>query len=250
MSLAKYPAVLSEDETLDLILSGRSIARYGDGELRIADHICNIKNQIADPKLTKRLAEILHDSGDCLVGVPNIEAVSERNPDRQKVEYWGRYYLWTPRLFSNRKYVSAFITRPDSAPWINTPDYWDRMATLWKGRDVCVVRGSGKSFSAADLVGARTVTEIIAPRGQQNGHEYLPGSWFDYDAIMERIISVKPKRVLLGLGPSATVMAVDLCARGIHALDLGHAAMFLRKFRKGEPTVVTEEDKAVDKVPA
>jgi hypothetical protein len=31
-----YPRVLSEDETLDAALAGRSLARYGDGELRIA----------------------------------------------------------------------------------------------------------------------------------------------------------------------------------------------------------------------
>lgn len=249
MSVPSYPAVISEDQTLDLILSGRSIARYGDGEFRMADHVCSIKNQTANPQLTDRLGEILKNSGECLVGIPNIYEVIAANPDGEKVEYWTKY-LWARSLLVSRQYVSAFISRPDSAPWINTAAYWNRMAELWRGQDVTVVRGSGKSFTAADLEGARTVTEVIAPRGQQIGKDYVPGSWFDYDAIMDRILSGNPKRVLLGLGPTATVMAVDLCARGIHALDLGHAAMFLRKFKKGQPASVTAADKAVDKVPA
>lgn len=240
MSLAKYPSVVSEEKTLDLILSGRSIARYGDGELRIADHLATIKNQNADETLTARLKAILKDSGDCLVGIPNIYRVIEENPDGQKVDYWTRY-LWTRTLLTDRKYVSAFITRPDSAPWINTAGYYDKVATLWRGQDVCVVRGSGKSLSASDLDGARTVTEIICARNS---------AFTDYAGILERILSVNPKRVLLGLGPTATVLAVDLCAKGIHALDLGHLAMFMRKFRKGEAAVVTDEDKAVDRVPA
>lgn len=240
MSVKKYPSVMSEEKTLDLILKGRSIARYGDGEFRIADHVTTIKNQNADAKLTERLAHILQDSGECLVGIPNIYRVIESNPDGQKVEYWTKY-LWARSLLADRQYVSAFISRPDSAPWINTADYWAKVETLWKGQDVCVVRGSGKSLTTADLNGARTVTEILCPRNS---------AFSEYDSILDRILSVKPKRVLLGLGPTATVLAVDLCAKGIHAIDLGHLAMFMRKFRKGEPAIVTEEDKAVDKVPA
>lgn len=236
----KYPSVVSEHKTLDLILKGHSIARYGDGELRIADHVTTIKNQNADPRLTERLAQILHDSGECLVGIPNIHSVISEQVSDQKVEYWTKYLAYR-HLLVDRPYVSAFITRPDSAPWINTAEYWAEVETLWKGLDVTVVRGSGKSLTTADLNGARTVTEIICARNS---------AFTDYDAILDRIVSVKPKRVLIGLGPTATVLAVDLCARGIHAIDLGHLGMFLRKFRRGDPAVVTEEDKAVDKVPA
>jgi hypothetical protein len=38
-------------------------------------------------------------------------------------------------------------------------------------------------------------------------------------------------------------MAVDLCAIGIQAIDLGHIGLFLRKHRRGEPMVVTQADK-------
>lgn len=236
----KYPRTVSEEKTLDLILQGRSIARYGDGELKMAEHVCGIKSQNPHPKLTARLADILHDSGECLVGIPNIHAVLNAHVSDQKVQHWVRYMSFRT-LLSDRQYVSAFITRPDSAPWINTAEYWGRVELLWRKRDICVVRGSGKSLTTADLNGARTVTEIICPKNS---------AFSEYDSILDRILSVKPQRVLIGLGPTATLLAVDLCAKGIHAIDLGHLAMFLRKFRKGEPPVVTEADKAVDKVPA
>ena len=50
--------------------------------------------------------------------------------------------------------------------------------------------------------------------------------------------------VLLCLGPTATVLAVDLCARGVHAVDLGHLGMFWKKRLRGLPMWVTPEDKA------
>lgn len=240
MGLLKYPSVTSEEKTLDLILKGHSIARYGDGELKMAEHVCGIKSQNPDPVLTERLRSILIESGSCLVGIPNIHAVLNAHVSDQKVQHWARYMSFRT-LLANREYVSAFITRPDSAPWINTADYWAKVETLWQGRDICVVRGSGKSLTTADLNGARTVTEIVCPRNS---------AFSEYASIMDRILSVKPKRVLIGLGPTATLLAVDLCAKGIHAVDLGHLAMFLRKFRKGEPAVVTDEDKAVDRVSA
>jgi hypothetical protein len=52
-----------------------------------------------------------------------------------------------------------------------------------------------------------------------------------------------PDRALLCCGATATVLAVDLSARGVHAIDLGHAGMFLRKWRRGDPVQVTDADR-------
>lgn len=222
-----YPQVLSEIATLERVIAGASLSRYGDGELRQADRVCNIKPQTADPALTARLRAILHDSGDCLVGIPNIHA---RGP---KDLHWQTYKGYA-RLLSDRVYGSAFISRPDSAPWINTPEYWDLMWSLWRDRDVTLVRGAQKSLTKEFLIdqGARTVHEVLCK--PQN-------AWADYDAIMAEIGT--PERVLLCLGPTASVMAVDLCAKGVHAIDLGHVGMFAKKRTRGEPMVRTDADK-------
>ncbi len=221
-----YPAVLSERNTLELVVAGRSIARYGDGEFKIC-HGEGAKAQAKDPVLTERMKSILHESGDCLVGIPNIRS------DTPKAEFWGQYMRFASYLKPDREYVSSFITRPDSAPWIDTDEDWSLVESLWVGKDVTLVRGSGKSLVAADLVGANSVTEIMAPRQH---------AWFDYDKIMAQIGT--PERAILCLGPCATVMAVDLCAKGVHAIDFGHGGMFLRKHRRGEPMWLSKEDKA------
>lgn len=235
-----YPTVLGEFDTLAAVVSGRSIARYGDGEFKMAAHGAGIKSQVANTMLSRRLKQILHDSGECLVGIPNIKDCIEKNPNLDKVEFWLKQRgFWN--LLADREYVSSFITRPDSAPWIDTDDYWALLETLWRGLDVTLVRGSGKSFTAERLMaaGAKSVCEIQAPRQH---------AWAEYDSLLKRI--GRPKRALLCLGPTATVMAVDLCARGVHAIDLGHLGMFHKKRVANEPLVVTDEDKAVDQVPA
>jgi len=220
-----YPNVLDEHATLALVVGGRSLARYGDGEFKLCADGAGIKSQIGHPALAGRLRSILRESGDCLVGIPNIRS------DTPKAQFWGKH-MAASRFLVDRPYASSFITRPDSAPWINTDAYWQQLESLWVDQDVTLVRGSTKSLTGEDLVGA-TVTEIICPRQH---------AWVDYASILERIGT--PKRVLICLGPTATVMAVDLCARGVHAIDLGHVGMFLRKRRRGEPMWVSDKDKA------
>lgn len=227
--MSSYPQVLGEYETLKAVVDGRSLARYGDGEFKMASHDAGIKSQNSDPQLSERLRQILHKSGDCMVGIPNIRS------NTPKAEFWGKHMKYG-RLLANRPYVSSFITRPDSAPWINTKKYWALLESLWVGQDVTVVRGSGKSLAPSDLIGAREVTDILCRKQH---------AWQDYDEIVERV--GRPARAIICLGPTATVLAVDLCKKGVHAIDLGHAAIFLRKYRRGEPMAVTDEDKSVDR---
>ncbi len=223
--MATYPQVLNESDTLDRVLAGASLARYGDGEFKMCRG-AGIKSQDGHPELSRRLVEILKSSGQCLVGIPNIRS------DTPKAEFWGKFMRYAPFL-AQRPYVSSFVTRPDSAPWINTDDYWQRLESLWVGQDVTLVRGSSKSLTAEDLIGAGTITEIIAPRQH---------AFASYDELLKRIGT--PKRALLCLGPTATVMAVDLCKKGVHAIDLGHVGMFVRKHRRGEEMWLSKDDKA------
>lgn len=241
--LSHYPTVVTEMDTLHLVLQGRSIARYGDGEFKMAAGHTGIKSQMADPQLTLRLRSILQYSGECLVGIPNIKQCVAENPNPDKVEFWLKHRHFHRLLNPKTEYVSSFITRPDSAPWIDTDEYWSALESLWKGQDITLVRGSGKSFTQERLIewGARSVTEII-PRVAENGRQQH--AWAQYDELLERI--GRPSRAIICLGPTATVLAVDLCRKGVHAIDAGHLGMFAKKHYAGEPLFVTEDEKAVD----
>ena len=208
-----YPVTIGEEATIDLLLQGRSIARYGDGEFRLMVGT-DRAGQPHYPDLAKRLREILRDSGDCLVGIPNLRT---KTP---KAEFWRRFSgEWVTRHLTARPYCSSFITRPDSAPWINNPRYWAKCRQLWADKDVTVVRGGNKSLRAAIMPEARSVREIIGPR---------INAWASRDALMEAI-GTPGHPVILCLGITATVMAADLCAKGVQAWDLGHMGMFLRR---------------------
>lgn len=221
----RYPEVLSEQRTLELVLSGRSLARYGDGEFNLC-RARNAKAQAFDPSLQARLQMGLRDSGECLIGIPNLQS------NTPKADFWQKYAGFASYL-GDQPYGSAFVTRPDSAPWIDTPEYWALVESLWIGQDITLVRGGRHGLTAADLVGASRVREVIAP---------AVNAWTDYHDLLELV--GRPSRVLLCLGPTATVMARDLSAYGVHAIDLGHIGLFLRKHRAGAPMVVTDEDKA------
>jgi hypothetical protein len=229
-----YPVIRSEEETLRRVCAGASLARYGDGEF----NICrggNASAQQHHPVLQRRLREILIESGSCMVGIPNLNADALEEMTDQKRVFWSRHAVFAD-LLVGRPYASAFITRPDSAPWINTPAYWTQVESLWAGHDVTLVRGadSEKGLQPADLWMARSVREVLGPRRD---------AFDDYDRILEDIGT--PSRAILCLGPTATVLAVDLRARGVHAIDLGHLGLFLRKYRSGAPMVVTAQDKAL-----
>lgn len=218
-----YPDVVGERKTLEACQTA-SISRFGDGEWRCAvDGGCT--SQRPDPRLAAELREILKGKHDCMVGIPNPFNGCPRE------ESWIRYC--EPKfssLLGKGKYWSSFITRPDNAPWIDTPDYWENVRRLWQGQHVVLVAGMERDGSGperkslhVDMMGdAASVHTVIGPR--QHAYEQI-------DRIEEEAFEAATRngaRVLMCLGATATVLAWRLSRRGIHALDLGHLGMFAR----------------------
>lgn len=227
-----YPFVYTEAETMKWLTRGYSIARFGDGELKIALGR-SAKSQPFRPALGKTLRNMLanpHENPKCLVAIPNIG-----NLKTPKAEFWREYRngLYTKLYHPAYRFGSSFITRPDSSPNELGEDHWNAVESLWAGKDVVLVRGSGKSWTATEMHKAASVHEIMVNR--QDAYEH-------YDAIYEDLRQEK-RPVILCCGATATALAWDLSKRGVKALDLGHAGMFHRKFNNGQEMVVTQEDK-------
>lgn len=215
--------IFSEMETLDQMLKGKSIARYGDGEFKIARGGA-IKSQESNPAITQRLRDILADPNPpYLVGIPKCD---KRGP---KNDYWLDFMKnpnVTRYLNENQEYGSALITRPDSAPWIDDDRYWKKVLQLWEGKHVCLVwGGSRKSLTPAMMHGAKKL-DII----QSLSHH----AWKDVPNILEQIDALKPKPevCVMALGPTATGLVPDLVQRGIQALDMGHIGARMRHLFK------------------
>jgi hypothetical protein len=218
-----WPEVLGERETITQAASGKSLSRFGDGELKLALGHDNI-SQKASPALSAELRAILKGAGEqdrCVVAIPNIR----RNV---KGEAWERYGTEKYQaLLGSGPYASAFVTRPDSAPWIDTEEYWAAVRALWTGRDVIFVRGGGKaterSLRVSDFANAGSVVTIEASthRDAYEEIDQLQAAIEAQAAMLERPL------VILCLGAAATCLAWRLAPK-LHALDLGHIGMFMR----------------------
>src|SRR5262245_31287564 len=132
----KFPPCLSEVETVERAIAGANLARYGDGEFNLADGR-NCISQRGDPKLAAELKAILEKAPKgCLPCLPTPYGGTPKKVNWQSFE--------SRTLFlGKQEYGSAFITRPDSAPWIDTAAYWDRVRDRWRGRDGTLGRGAG-----------------------------------------------------------------------------------------------------------
>lgn len=215
--LSAYPKTLSEEETLERAIAGRSIARVGEGEIKLAlgrDCI----SQVADARLAEEMKAVLAltQQRNTHSALPCIARIWDEIPNGK---FWLKFrvgpYL---RLLQNVEYGSAFITRPDSAHNIDTPDYWDRLRMLWKNQDVVLVVGTTRSLLPSFLDDARSVRTVWGPRRD---------AYAEIDRIQEEI--GKPSGpVILCLGATATVLAARLAKKNIWALDLGHVGMFIR----------------------
>lgn len=202
--------ILSEADTLAACESF-SISRFGDGELRLAAGGDAI-SQKADPKLRAELQKILVNYQGLVVGIPNFDATPNKATwDKYRTAPFAGFYC-------QDLYGSAFITRPDNAPWIDTPEYWEAVRSLWQGKDVALVVGDTKSLTAGMLTGAKSCRLVSAPARD---------AYARVDELEEELATFAGL-VIMCLGATATVLAARLTRRGVHALDLGHIGMFMK----------------------
>jgi hypothetical protein len=217
---AYYPVVKDEFETLDLVLAGKSIARYGDGEYNLVRG-GNCVSQRRAPGVAGELQRILKSEDPrLLVAIPRLDPRSPKNANWLRCSTAGRYGDF---LDPRKTYYSAFITRPDSAPWIATKEYFDKVESLWAGQDVTMVYGSTRSLSKEfpPMMSAKSIAVVET----DYAHTY-----HRIDEILKNIIAAKNKRVLLMCGPTATCLAARLAQHNFHAVDLGHIGMWWRAY--------------------
>lgn len=211
-----YPDVIGEWETLKLVLEGKSIARYGDGEFNLVLN-GNCVSQRKAPGLRSELGRILRSNDNrLLIGIPAL------NPQSPKFSNWTKCCRkYGPHLSMKKQYYSAFITRPDSAPWIATDEYFDLIESLWAGQDITMVYGSKRSLNAEfpALQSAKSISVVET----DYAHTY-----YRIDDLQRQILALPNKRVLLMCGPTATCLAARLSAHGRHAIDLGHIGLWWR----------------------
>ncbi len=213
-----YPRVAGEFETVRRLLDGCSIARFGDGELKILEGKGYVR-EVQNPKLTKEMRRIIAEPR-CLIGIPTMD------PAGPKYDGWLRHLERFRRYVSaddGRSYYSAFITRPDSAAdQLESAEYVRLLSALWTGRERVVVLSEPASKLLTFVrATAGSVVHIECPRH---------GAYSAIDALEAGIRRARPSIALLSCGPTATCLANRLAARGIQAIDLGSVGGLLMRW--------------------
>ncbi len=240
----ELPIIKNAEETIQKILQDKcSLARFGDGEFSLMRG-GRIRFQNPSPRLAQQLKAVLaSEFQNLLIGLPECFGTLEHFAPHA-AEFW-RKWMAKKRtsiyacLDMDRIYYSAFFTRV-YMPYVKTETHYQRCGAyftqikkIWEGRDVVICEGEGTRFGMFNdlLEGSKSIRRILCP---------ACGAFDKYDAILSAFDGIdKDVLVLAALGPTATVLAYDLCQKGFQTLDIGHLDVeyewFLRKNENGGP---------------
>ena len=210
-----YPRVLGEFETMAKVAQGFSLARFGDGELKMI-YGAGYSREPGNEVIAAELGKILREPNEnCLPAIPTMDVSGP------KYLNWTRHQeRFEAVLDPERVYYSAFVSRPDSSPWINTPEYAELVTSIWADKRAAIVCERKGSMLKTVRLHARRTKHIRCPRY---------GAYGVIDELEQAVMDVEPDVAILSAGPTATCLANRLASRGIHAIDLGSAGGFLRK---------------------
>lgn len=212
-SKKKYPKVKSVEETInELLISKKSIARFGDGEFSLCTHE-SIGFQTKNIKLTAKMHEILKNNNkNCLIGILDARDVVHFN--NYWLQYWYQKFDVISHMLDRKKiYYAATITRQLNEETV------PMLKQIWENRNVIFVFGEGSRFDSKHKLfdNIKTQTEVLGK---------AINAWDEYDILIKKINSValqiENPLVLCSLGPTATALAYDLSMANIQTIDLGH----------------------------
>lgn len=222
-SFTEKPEVASVEETIDTIIdTGCSVARFGDGEIKLVAGK-DISFQDNSDFIKRKMREVLSSDIDGLmIGIADVFDNGERYEDERQ-EYWKKHLsqyrsVWYRYLIKGKKYYNASMTRQyiGLRNKNESHDIFEHLKKIWDGKDIVIIEGEFSRLGVGnDLFdNARSIERILGPSRQ---------AFSKYDEILtEAKKTDRNKLILLALGPAATCLAYDLHKLGYQAVDIGH----------------------------
>jgi len=253
---SKKPKVYSDIETLKLIIDNDlSVSRFGDGEFRLMSKRGEIGFQSLNPKLSEKLlSSFATRNKKLLICSFNFK---KKYPINTRSGVWLKKFVVKHykhfNFFDFRyKYGDTDFTRfyqPDCYKKTNYKflelEYIPLLRKMWNDKPLLIVEGKETKLGVGnDLFNnAKSIRRIICP----------PKNAFDcYDQILESILKHKRDNelVLIALGPTASVLSVDLCTNyNIRAIDIGHVDIVYTWFLNKAKEKTKVYGKYVNEVP-
>lgn len=252
--------VLSSIETVDYIIRKKcSIARYGDGEFQLIEHLKSGGDdssfkvstfQTFNKELANKLLEVLFNPTDnLLVCIPYPLIHSKAYRKYEKI-FFEREWLIHNQLvkeavgrhsvLGDAAFTRFYMHRNDIPDF---EDYIRYLMTIWRGESVILVEGEKSRLGVGnDLFDNVTeIKRILCPSVD---------AFSAYSRILSAIENLNRKDCLylLALGQTATVLAHDLAIKGFRAIDLGHLDVEYEWYRIGAKEKCALPDKYVNEV--
>ena len=229
----EYPPVAGEFETVAKICEGFSIARYGDGELKLMEKGVYTRELKPVPRLARELAAIAQrPHRNCLIGIPTMDPAGS---------HYKTFLSYRPRLQqyfhmgTGLKYVSALISHPECGAWMDTREYYEAVVRIWdQKRVIAIVAELGsKLVRYVELTHPTPPLHVVCPRF---------GAFAEADRIERQVLAMMPDIVLLSCGVTATALAHRFCVQGLQAVDLGVIGGFLLRWHANAPRPESEQE--------
>lgn len=217
--------ILSIQDTIDYIIETNcSVSRFGDGEFNLSSG-SSIGFQAVSHDLSEKLISLLSspsDSKGVLICLPGFFAFPNEYEKRTK-KFWRKILVqkrkkWYSYCDKNYTYGNADITRCyiELSDKTQTEKYFNSLKKIWDNRDLLIVEGEKTRLGVGNdlFANAKSIKRILCP--PTNAYDY-------YEEIINNILSVaKNELILLALGPTSTILSVDLANRGYRAIDIGN----------------------------
>ena len=221
-----YPKVHGELETLAKIKEGYSIARWGDGELKMAEGGAQVRER-ENPSIAKELRQIIagRNKEHCLIGIPTMDPKGSKyrhqEPTTGKWHGWHRHKeRFCKHLSPDVEYWSAFITRPDCGEWMMNAEYAKAVQSIWLEKNVCVIANNEEDRENKILKAVRFTQECT----------YIPcpyrSAYAEIDMLEKEALSSGCELILISAGVTATCLANRLSPK-VQAVDIGSIGGFL-----------------------
>ena len=244
--------ILSAEKTIAYIEQHHcSVARFGDGEFEmllgdVSESGTGVSGfQKQNPELSKRLAEVLASKDpNLLVCIPyTLNSIwgrtqesrnfwyywSERNEQRKRITDLIHNFHGIDKVFGDSQVSRPYIAWETKK---KADGIFPSLMGLWANKDIIIVEGVKTRMGVGNdlFAGARSIKRILGPA--KNAFDYI-------DEILEKIEEFHTNElIIMALGPTATILAAELSAKGIQAVDIGHIDIeyewYLRGAKKPE----------------
>lgn len=237
-----YPRIENGFITIEKIINEKkSIARFGDGEFGLIMHEERHKFQKNESKLSTRLQEVLRSKHpDLLIAIANnygnLEQYNEKSARGIRMYMTDEVRIAHQNLLDPfRTYYDAYLSRPYVLYNDNQTDApkqrFKHLQQIWQNRDVIFIEGAQTRLGVGNNLfdNTKTIKRILAP---------TTNSFDKYDDLLKSALqhATPDTLFLLALGPTASVLAYDLCVNGYQAVDIGHVDMEYEWFLQGTGT--------------